>query len=102
MARQPQSLQTTDDVSEPDVRPSVWKAAVLGAIICFALVGIGIAVYLTTVHYAHVSLLCTDGGVVNCTQVTTSVYSVVPGTDIPITIPGLLWFVVSGGLALAA
>ena len=66
-----------------------------------ALVGAGIAIYLTTVHYAKVPLLCSAQGVVNCELVTSSSYSVVPGTTLPITIPGLAWFVISGGLALA-
>ena len=74
----------------------------LAALVAMALAGLAISVYLTTVHYAHVPLLCSAGGIVNCTQVTTSVYSVVPGTQIPITIPGMLWFLVSGGLASAA
>ena len=74
----------------------------LVALSMMALAGLGVALYLTIVHYAHVRLVCSAGGVVNCTQVTTSSYSVVPGTQIPITIPGLLWFLISGGLALAA
>jgi uncharacterized membrane protein len=74
----------------------------LAALVVMAILGLGISIYLTTVHYAHVRLVCSAGGIVNCTQVTTSVYSVVPGTKIPITIPGMLWFLVSGGLALAA
>jgi uncharacterized membrane protein len=74
----------------------------LAALVAMALVGLGISIYLTAVHYAHVRLVCTSGGVVNCAQVTSSAYSVVPGTQIPITIPGMLWFLASGGLALAA
>lgn len=72
------------------------------ALVVLALLGLGISVYLTTVHYTHAPLVCTSGGIVNCTQVTTSVYSVVPGTQLPITVPGMFWFLVSGGLALAA
>ena len=81
---------------------SIREAPDLAALVAMALVGLAISVYLTTVHYAHVPLLCSAGGVVNCAQVTTSTYSVVPGTQIPITIPGMLWFLVSGGLASAA
>jgi uncharacterized membrane protein len=66
-----------------------------------ALVGASIAIYLTTVHYAQVPLLCSAQGVVNCERVTSSSYSVVPGTTLPITLPGLAWFLVSAGLAVA-
>ncbi|HLW03601.1 MAG TPA: vitamin K epoxide reductase family protein [Ktedonobacterales bacterium] len=65
-----------------------------------ALVGAGIAIYLTTVHYAQVPLLCSAQGVVNCERVTSSSYSVVPGTTLPITLPGLAWFLVSAALAV--
>ena len=71
-------------------------------LLVLALAGAGIAIYLTTVHYARVPLLCSSRGVVNCELVTSSSYSVVPGTSIPITIPGLLWFVVSAALAIGA
>ena len=71
------------------------------AIAVMALLGLGASIYLTVVHYdTKVSLVCTSGGLVNCGNVTTSAWSVVPGTPIPVTIPGMLWFVVSGGLAL--
>lgn len=54
----------------------------------FAIADAGIAIYLTTVHYAQVPLLCSAQGVVNCELVTSSGYSVVPGTALPITLPG--------------
>jgi uncharacterized membrane protein len=72
------------------------------AIALMALAGLAISIYLTTVHYAGVPLVCTNTGTVDCSAVTTSKYSVVPGTNLPITIPGMLWFVVSGGLAIYA
>ena len=83
-------------------------------IILFALAGIGIASYLTVQHYAKLALSCPKPGWfentlhqlfginVNCESVTTSAYSVVGPTSIPITVPGLLWFVVSGALAVWA
>ena len=75
----------------------------LTATALMALAGLGISIYLTIVHYnTKVTLYCTSGGIVDCQQVTSSAWSVVPGTSIPITIPGMLWFVVSGGLALWA
>ncbi len=83
-------------------RHPLLSEPLLAALVAMALAGIGVSAYLTTVHYARLPLLCTSGGFVNCAQVTTSAYSVVPGTQIPITVPGLLWFVVSGILALVA
>jgi uncharacterized membrane protein len=68
----------------------------------FGVLGLAISAYLTTVHYANVPLACSTTGVVDCAAVTTSSYSVVPGTSIPITVPGMAWFLVSGGLALVA
>lgn len=72
------------------------------ALLVLSLLGVGISIYLTTVHYQHVPLVCSDSGVIDCARVTTSRYSVVPGTTIPITVPGLLWFAVSGTLAVVA
>jgi uncharacterized membrane protein len=74
----------------------------LVALVVMAMLGIAIAAYLTTVHYAKVPLVCSTTGIINCAQVTSSAYSVVPGTQVPITIPGMAWFLVSGGLAIAA
>lgn len=67
-----------------------------------SLAGIGIAIYLTSVHYENVPLVCSDKGLVDCARVLSSPYSVVPGTSIPITIPGLLWAVASAALAVFA
>src|SRR5437016_3163849 len=67
-----------------------------------SVLGIGIAIYLTAEHYQTVPLICSNTGVIDCARVLSSRYSVVPGTTIPITIPGLLWCVVSAALAFAA
>jgi uncharacterized membrane protein len=80
----------------------VRRAPDLVALIAMAVVGIGISVYLTSVHYAKVPLVCNTTGVIDCAAVTSSKYSLVPGTQVPITVPGLLWFVVSGALAAVA
>lgn len=69
-------------------------------LLLFSLVGAGIAIYLTTVHYENVPLVCSDNGYVNCARVLSSTYSVIPGTVIPITIPGLVWCVISAALAI--
>lgn len=73
------------------------------AILLMALVGLGISIYLTVVHYQGSAVaFCPSTGIVNCNKVTSSGNSVLFGTSIPITIPGMLWFVVSGGMALVA
>lgn len=61
-----------------------------------ALAGFAIAAYLTAAHYENVPLACSTSGVVDCGAVTHSSYSVIPGTDIPITVPGLGFFAVGG------
>lgn len=68
-------------------------------LLIFSLVGAGIAVYLTTVHYENVPLVCSANGYIDCARVLSSSYSVIPGTTIPITIPGLAWCAVSAILA---
>jgi uncharacterized membrane protein len=54
------------------------------AIAIVALVGGGIAVYLTTVHYEHVAPICTSGG---CEKVQRSSYAELAG--IPVAVLGL-------------
>ncbi|SRR5579884_2109105 len=71
-------------------------------IMVISVVGIGISAYLTVVHYAKLPLACPTNGIVNCALVTSSPYSVVGTTSIPITVPGIGWFVVSGALAAAS
>jgi uncharacterized membrane protein len=63
------------------------------------LAGIGISIYLTTVHYAKVPLVCSSGGVVNCERVLSSGYSSVAG--VPISVGGIVWFALLGLLGLA-
>jgi uncharacterized membrane protein len=58
------------------------------AIAIVALVGLGIAVYLTTVHYEHVAPICTSGG---CEKVQRSSYAELAG--IPVAVLGLLAYV---------
>ena len=65
-----------------------------------ALVGLGISIYLTVVHYAQgqVALLCATSGTINCEQVTTSPESSVG--PIPVALLGVVWFLLA--LALVA
>jgi uncharacterized membrane protein len=79
----------------------VDRLAVAGALVAIA--GLGIAVYLTIAHYAHAPLACVTTGPIDCAAVTSSSYSLVPGTDVPITLVGIAFFVLSGTFfALAA
>src|SRR5258708_760524 len=80
-----------------------WLAAAVAAM---ALAGIAISIYLTTEHYAKAEPFCPTVGPINCASVLRSKYSVVPLTGsaspgIPLTRPGGIWFLVSGGLAAA-
>ncbi len=60
--------------------------------------GIGVMAYLTVVHYSGDRLLaCPSTGVVNCHTVLSSPQAEVLG--IAISIPGMVWFAVSGLLA---
>jgi uncharacterized membrane protein len=79
------------------------RAPGLVAMLLMAVAGLGVSIYLTTVHYQGVAPVCNTTGLIDCARVTSSSYSVLPGPGkIPITIPGMIWFVVSGGLALVA
>ena len=60
--------------------------------ILLVLVGIGVSIYLTVVHYTtKVSLACPETAVINCAKVTTSSYSAIFG--IPLAVLGLLYYV---------
>lgn len=95
-------MTTGQPAQNSETEESRWLALAraqpgLTALLLMSLVGIGISIYLTIVHYdKNTKLVCTTGGVVNCQQVTSSAYSVVPFTTIPITIPGMLWFIALG------
>jgi uncharacterized membrane protein len=69
-------------------------------LLLLSLMGVGIAVYLTTVHYENAPLICSTNGIVDCARVLSSTYSNVPSTTLPITVPGLAWCIVSAALAI--
>ncbi len=69
-------------------------------LLVLSLVGAGIAIYLTAVHYENAPLICSTRGLIDCSRVLASPYSVVPGTSVPITVPGLAWCAVSAILAI--
>lgn len=71
------------------------------ALLILGLLGVADAIYLTIVHYDdQVTLACPSTGFVNCANVITSKYSYVPGTSLPITLPGMFWCLVVVVLAL--
>jgi uncharacterized membrane protein len=94
---------TSGDASGGAVSAASSRAPWLGAALLAALavIGLGVAGYLTAVHYAHTTVVCSNQGAVNCEKVITSAFSVVPGTGLPITLPGLGFFLISLVLALA-
>lgn len=67
------------------------------ALLC-ALVGLAVAGYLTAVHLSagSVPLYCSESGIINCAQVTTSPESMFLG--IPVAYYGVLWFAVTAFL----
>lgn len=77
-----------------------YRVLIQWTLLLLSVVGIGIALYLTAVHYEHLPLLCSASGLVNCERVTSSPYSVLFGTTIPITVPGLAWTLISAALVI--
>ena len=68
-------------------------------VLAAAVVGLAVSTYLTVSHYQGVPLACTVNSLVDCAAVTSSSFSVIPTTSIPISILGMAWSVISGGLA---
>lgn len=73
----------------------------IDASLVFALVGLGISVYLTVEHYTASTLLaCPESATINCAKVTTSRWSHVLG--VPVAVLGLAYFVVMTALLVPA
>ena len=91
-----------EGITESTTESTVERNRVLiqWALLLLSLIGTGIALYLTAVHYENIPLFCSASGLVNCEHVTSSPYSVLFGTTIPITVPGLGWAIVSAILAI--
>jgi uncharacterized membrane protein len=71
----------------------IFKAtlgAVRRAVIVLSLIGVGIAGYLTWVHYGHLSVVCLSGGG-GCEKVQSSDYAELAG--IPVALLGLLGYI---------
>lgn len=67
------------------------------AMIALTTIGLGVASYLTYVHYAGIKPVCTAGG--SCAKVQTSIYSELAG--VPVALIGLIGYVVILGSLLA-
>ena len=77
-------------------RVRTWAMA---ASLALSLAAVGIASYLTVTHYSDpAALACPDTGIVNCTLVTTSSWSVMLG--VPLAVLGLVWAVVMTALTV--
>ncbi len=77
-------------------RLPAWVPA---ASLTLSLGALAVASYLTVTHYTDpAALACPDTGIVNCTLVTTSSWSVVLG--IPLAVLGVVWAVVMTGLTV--
>jgi uncharacterized membrane protein len=62
------------------------------ATLSLSVLAVGLTAYLTITHYTDpTALACPDTGIVNCTAVTTSSWSVILG--VPVALLGLLWAV---------
>jgi uncharacterized membrane protein len=62
-----------------------------------SLLAVGLTAYLTITHYTDpTALACPDTGIINCTAVTTSSWSVILG--VPVALLGLLWALGMTGL----
>jgi len=71
----------------------------MAASLALSLTALGIASYLTLTHYSDpAALACPDTGIVNCTLVTTSSWSVMLG--IPVAVLGLVWAAVMTALTV--
>jgi uncharacterized membrane protein len=57
--------------------------------IALTLIGLGVASYLTYIHYAGINPVCTAGG--SCLKVQTSIYSTLAG--VPVALMGLIGYV---------
>jgi uncharacterized membrane protein len=78
-----------EDVYETAVGPDrPWRSLALMGV---AIAGIGVSIYVTVLHYAHVKPVCSDNGAINCLKVLTSPQSVFLG--IPVPVYGLVFFV---------
>jgi uncharacterized membrane protein len=83
------STATTSEPTRDRVRVSSADRGLRIAILVLALIGLGIATYLTYVHYAGLKVLCLSSG--GCETVQASAYAKLAG--IPVAVLGLVGYV---------
>ena len=100
----PKAKAAAVPVTEPASRPAgsllsrVWSplrsmGGLPLATLILSLYGLGASIYLTIAHYdTHISLICSDKGLINCEEVTTSAESIVFGI-FPVAVLGLAFYV---------
>lgn len=86
---------------DPGHRGQAVARYIRPAVIAASLAGLGVAVYLTFVHFSAAQLVCTVGGAINCERVLGSGYAVIAGSPVSTSASGIVWFTVAGALALA-
>jgi uncharacterized membrane protein len=57
--------------------------------------GLAVSVYLTVLHYQGVVPGCPTAGPINCDAVLSSRYALLPGTAVPTSALGIVWFATS-------
>ena len=83
-----------DDVAPARTGPFGWVRAnpLKFTTWLLALFGFGVSIYLTITHYdTHITIACSDNGLVNCEKVTTSSQSMVFGI-FPVAVLGLAFY----------
>lgn len=94
-------MTTAAQATDTDVVPARWRVA---ASFLLSLAGLGISIYLTIAHFAHVSLICSASGIVTCQKVTTSAESYFPPfagwPHVPVAVLGLGFYVVMAAVNL--
>jgi uncharacterized membrane protein len=73
-----------------------WQLLALAA----SVAGLGVSIYLTAVHYSSIPLACPATAQIDCEQVLSSPYGVIGGSAVPTSAAGIVWFAVSGLLAV--
>ena len=56
------------------------------------LIGLGVSIYLTSVHFEAAQLYCNVSGAIDCERVLRSGFAVIAGTAVPTSAAGIVWF----------